>query len=360
MKNIVKITKDKSVVSLWVDDKRAYKLDFADGTVIGLSKRKLINPPNLFTSDKEGSVYSKIIRSFLSYDFIRKSSEEKLFLSSCWEQLIAADLLQDAYSFNIYNIDYNEVDKKIISKYIKYKNKGGELSLLEYLKEYRYIKWLKENHFNDSPHAKELYTTFKGKTFKHIKLKVILDILQHFEPFKEIMKAYAFSYWYTGLIEQLENDLAVLNVMLDEKKTNYMAYCAEMHELAEAEKNKENNIKIQATMAVHSNWWKYQDENFIVVVPQTVADIKEEGEKQNNCVGRLYTQQVINGLTQVVFIRKRECPEKSYITCEVNNDGFIRQFLLACNRRVEKDSIEQKFYYDFQNYIDNCKKKESE
>lgn len=78
-------------------------------------------------------------------------------------------------------------------------------------------------------------------------------------------------------------------------------------------------------------WLYYEDETYIIRPILTREGFHEEGESQHNCVERLYMEKVYKGQTHVVTVRKKTNPNKSYITCEVTNDGSIWQYLLACN-----------------------------
>lgn len=49
----------------------------------------------------------------------------------------------------------------------------------------------------------------------------------------------------------------------------------------------------------------FEDENFIVVVPTTVKEFEFEGNSQGNCVYTSYLRQVVEGCTNVVFVRKK-------------------------------------------------------
>lgn len=56
-------------------------------------------------------------------------------------------------------------------------------------------------------------------------------------------------------------------------------------------------------------------EDCIVVVPQTVEEKDDEGKQQNNCVGSYYDDSIIKGENLIYFVRRKEKPGKSYITC---------------------------------------------
>ena len=58
--------------------------------------------------------------------------------------------------------------------------------------------------------------------------------------------------------------------------------------------------------------------DYIVIVPQTQEDKLDEGRQQNNCVGHYYDNSIINGENFIFFLRKKDAPDKSYITCRYN------------------------------------------
>lgn len=44
-------------------------------------------------------------------------------------------------------------------------------------------------------------------------------------------------------------------------------------------------------------------------------DLADEGFQQNNCVGYFYNDSIKDGDNCIFFLRKKDKPEKSYITC---------------------------------------------
>ena len=61
--------------------------------------------------------------------------------------------------------------------------------------------------------------------------------------------------------------------------------------------------------------------NLTVVVPKGIADLKDEGEQQHNCVGSFYNDSIIKKENLIYFIRKTDCVGKSYVTCRFNIDS---------------------------------------
>ena len=95
----------------------------------------------------------------------------------------------------------------------------------------------------------------------------------------------------------------------------------------------------------------FENDIFTVVIPKTRDDFLTEANAQQNCVYSYYLPDVIKGKTNVVFIRRKTNPDKPYITCEVDNNGRIRQYLGFANNRPDDADAR-----DFQNvYADHLR-----
>ena len=82
--------------------------------------------------------------------------------------------------------------------------------------------------------------------------------------------------------------------------------------------NREKNAKIEENLKKLNFINNLEMGDFIVVVPQTMEDKAKEGQMQNNCVGYYYDNSIREGNDLIYFIRKKENPNKSYITCRYN------------------------------------------
>lgn len=98
---------------------------------------------------------------------------------------------------------------------------------------------------------------------------------------------------------------------------------------------------------------QFEDEQFIVRVPMTSAEFIAEGEAQSNCVGRLYLPKVVEHTRHIVFVRQKSDPDKSFITCEIYDDGSIGQYLLRYNNCVERGSDAYNFRLKYQEFLKN-------
>lgn len=69
--------------------------------------------------------------------------------------------------------------------------------------------------------------------------------------------------------------------------------------------------------------YEYSFEDLFAVVPTTVEQVVEEATNQHNCLAS-YVNRLINGDTCVVFVRYKDTPESSYVTCEIRDDAFVQ------------------------------------
>lgn len=93
-------------------------------------------------------------------------------------------------------------------------------------------------------------------------------------------------------------------------------------------------------------------DDYIVVVPQNVMDLVNEGFQQNNCVGYYYNNSIKNGNNCIFFLRKKDKPEKSYITCRYSVDNKeVVEARYKNNRNI--DSADEKIVYYINDFIND-------
>lgn len=79
--------------------------------------------------------------------------------------------------------------------------------------------------------------------------------------------------------------------------------------------------------------------DYTVVIPQNIGDLVKEGEAQHNCVGSYYNQSIMDGYNLILFLRKSDNVEKSYMTLRYNNsEEAIVEYRLARNEPVTDNS----------------------
>lgn len=103
--------------------------------------------------------------------------------------------------------------------------------------------------------------------------------------------------------------------------------------------NKERNRKILENENKYREIETLSNDNYIIIVPRNMSDFTKEGKMQNNCVGYYYHDSIAGGENFVYFIRKKENPEKSYITCRYNiRAKETREYRTVNNRNVYDDN----------------------
>ena len=104
----------------------------------------------------------------------------------------------------------------------------------------------------------------------------------------------------------------------------------------------------------NKNWLYFEDETFMCRPLLTCAQFHDEATQQNNCVERLYLKKVVKGHTHIVSVRRKSSPDTSCITCEINNDYEIVQYLHANNsQELKKD--EEVFYKKLKAHLQEVK-----
>ena len=78
--------------------------------------------------------------------------------------------------------------------------------------------------------------------------------------------------------------------------------------------------------------------DYCFIYPKCTQDIKDEAVQQNNCVAS-YIKTVLDGGCHILFLRKKEQPDKSLVTIEVRN-GKIVQALQRFNHPLTEEQQE--------------------
>ena len=93
--------------------------------------------------------------------------------------------------------------------------------------------------------------------------------------------------------------------------------------------------------------------DYVIVFPKSEKDFIEEGNMQHNCVGS-YPRRVKNKDCIIFFIRKKESPNKSFITAECTRRG-LGQFYYSNNRPVNDEELIKLGKYISSKLLRGCK-----
>lgn len=87
-----------------------------------------------------------------------------------------------------------------------------------------------------------------------------------------------------------------------------------LQNIIDKEKNQLLSRQLQRLNFIHEK----EMGDYIIIVPQNQEDKQAEGRMQNNCVGYYYDERILSGNDLIFFIRKKDNPKHSYITCRYN------------------------------------------
>lgn len=115
---------------------------------------------------------------------------------------------------------------------------------------------------------------------------------------------------------------------------------------------KEANLLLAETVGDYQNTESLYFDNdlFTVVIPTTAEEFQAEADYQRNCVFTTYYPRVLKHKTHIVFIRRKAEADLPYITCEVDNKGTIKQYLIRFNKRVN-DKLALQFKKEYQKFL---------
>ena len=83
--------------------------------------------------------------------------------------------------------------------------------------------------------------------------------------------------------------------------------------------------------------YDYIDDDYIIAAPDSVAQMIIEAFHMKNCLFS-YIIPFLSRATDIVLMRKRLSPERSYITMEIKEKKLI-QARKACNRPVDEQDL---------------------
>ena len=155
----------------------------------------------------------------------------------------------------------------------------------------------------------------------NISFRQALDYMEAVYNHQCIEKNTASTIWYDYL-----QMATMLHFDLTEKSRKYPGSLKKEHDVAmfaSRALKQEIDLQMFQMQAEKNAYYEYTYEKLMVTVPKTPEDVVQEATRQHNCL-RSYLQRIRNGDTVVVFIRYKETPDESYVTCEINNNYLVQ------------------------------------
>ena len=243
------------------------------------------------------------------------------------ERLLSVGLFPNAW----YTLTHDIILNKDIINYCK-----TELNYIyDSVRVQRYLAEIKFKQYYDTlpEWAKNIFTYLITRNIPYDYLKTMLNRIIS-ERADMLYTKYNKTHEISNLIENYYNISMTLYGKVEVEKNILTKYAILKYLEKEYKDTHYNEILKKRN---DKAWLYYENETFIVKPILTKEDFHNEGERQHNCVERLYMEKVYEGSTHVVTVRRKSDPDTNYITCEVSNSGRIVQYLAAFNRTVTDD-----------------------
>lgn len=127
-----------------------------------------------------------------------------------------------------------------------------------------------------------------------------------------------------GLGYNLDDDWILYPKNLKERHDQLTEEQNERKVELEKESDDKKDRKLKRTIK-RKGWTRYEmeTEELLIRLPVCAHEIRKEGNAQHHCVAT-YMDRMVAGETCILFIRKKEAPDKSYYTVEVKDDEVIQ------------------------------------
>lgn len=347
------ITKEKNYLIFTNDKNNTYKFDINTATFYSTKGNVMKSVPSGFTTCLRNNSNRTMVMTYM-YHKHYYNSVKYTEMQRYTEGLAICDKLDSIgfYKATFYNL--NEKNLSFIGKNFK-----------AFAKAFKENPNLELSHFIEN-YGKEQFLIGLGlKVDEHYTSDILNMVWSWRDMFnKKQLKQIAY-YLSRGVYDFFDNgrynrvDYSYFEnfykwsalVGYEPTKDDFFRQYINVKRTYQTNKKQYDNESIVYQLAKHSKAWEYENDEFCIIVPQTVDEFKAEADAQNNCVYNMYLERVIKGDTNVIFIRKKENPTQSFITCEVDNKGRIRQYLAKNNCYVYENTNEYKFKEELIEYL---------
>ena len=341
------IYKEKNYIYITVEGKeKPYVFNINTGEIIGFSGKVLTQFPSnlrrtIYYSDSNIGAVSMIKRLLEQGISLAEFPRYAKYINLA-DRLDSIGYNLTGRNFNTYTI-LDFIDLHFVN-FAKAYSENKELNLQNFYQNESIKYFCKENNFTIDEH------------FTEEQAWRLFRMSEHFEPDQLKLVKYYIS---RGVADFLNY------VCFRQRMIEYFRYCKLLNVIPKKgdfiynftvvereytlRKSEIENGLISANQETHQEALSFEDEIYKVIIPKTSEEFFAEAKAQHNCVASLYLSKVIDGSTNIVFIRKKENESLSYITCEVH-DGVIVQYLEKYNNKPE-DYTAKNFAVKYQEHI---------
>ena len=200
-----------------------------------------------------------------------------------------------------------------------------------------YIKYIQDNDLKINEKSLKLFK--QHLTYKNIPMPILKSFTSSYKNYTEdIYNILNTLFGETNFEKVLKNslkkyELDIKNNLFDFVETinKYKTLVENWKNVIDTNRTLEENQDIIINIAKNLKNMKLNENlkklnflngiifnDYIVVIPQTVQDLENEGKQQNNCVGYHYNDSIAKGENLIYFLRKKDNANKSVVTCRYN------------------------------------------
>ena len=358
------ISRDKNIINFLAEDKeQPYAFDINTGILYSLKSKPLKNFPSGMKSYLKDYRDSEDFLLFVMgvmldrcYNFHDSWSWRLADFQECANLLSIADKINSlgytpSYD-DVWRLDGNALNTigENLKAFARYCKETEEPTIFGFLHTYYPVVWAEQNGIEvNEVITIDVCREIMRANFSKEQIEYLIKCFRRGVPYFYMRGDGSVDTWsFIHTLRDYYEHCEMLDLKYDKDFFRGVALANRMYQ---THKQEIDNRKIANQMNKHN--YDFENDNFTIVVPQTTKDFLDEATHQNNCVYNIYMNKVAKGDTNVVFIRKKSNPSKSYITCEITNRGYIQQYLLANNNRVRKDTAEYDFKVALQKWLED-------
>ena len=351
------VVKEKNLIKFYTEeDKAPYVLDINTGVLYGRSGKELQRTPNGMNRLVETTHSQSAVLSYMYKIHCNHSRPYANFSNysnyvdglKFYDKLDALHILTEnqlkwGLETSQTRIDLMNENFKEFVKYVRENENGDYTYIMEnFCREYQFIAWCKKhNVICDEYVTMDMVKYMTQTNFTDEQIKVCLYYLRKGLYVITHCRYVDYMVNYFRWCDKLGKPYA---------KGDFVREYATTKKEFEFRQKEFDSIDIKRNQMARKNALEFSYGGLRVVIPTTVDEFLDEAEQQSNCVARMYMPRVVENRTNIVFIRRENELEKSYITCEVC-DGHIIQYLAKHNSR-NYDEIGAEFKRLYQNHLD--------
>lgn len=337
------VVKEKNILMISQEAGKVYKIDLSNLVVYGLAGKPIKNLPKpLQNSHVQHQLHkTETLEHALAFAVVQifnnhvNDEARALQALSLFERFLAVNLKPGSWidiyrNFNFFaNV---KLDGKLIAYAIEKHN--GEINQ-DVLNAYEMRTFREKYPLNDEQYNQimQIYRQTDSMEFAEF---MAINVLHRFVSEMDGWRSIACKFF--DMAKDLEKDWRKEKFLFD-------AYCRYRVE-HRAWQDKEIDKKI---MKHYNEKLMFENDTFTVIIPKTAQEIRQEGANNRNCVSG-YVNYVARGETIVVFVRYKNNPTKSFVTCSIDPHSFdIEQFYEA--RNSTPCEIARQFQREYQNYL---------